>query len=162
MKNVQKGFTLIELMIVVAIIGILAAVAIPAYSTYTKKAKFTEVTQSTQALKVAVEVCGQDAGSFAACTAGSNGVPGNIGTLAAQITSGNAALGKYVAWAGVSTSTAPTATTILIEASAVGSSGTTYQGLNGETYILTGTLNTATGVSWVVGGTCLTNPAICK
>ena len=54
MKNVQKGFTLIELMIVVAIIGILAAVAIPAYSNYTKKAKFVEVTQATQALKSAV------------------------------------------------------------------------------------------------------------
>ena len=56
-KPTQKGFTLIELMIVVAIIGILAAIAIPAYSTYTKKAKFTEVINASSALKLDVDLC---------------------------------------------------------------------------------------------------------
>lgn len=53
-RNVQKGFTLIELMIVVAIIGILAAVALPAYQDYTVRAKVTEGLSLAGAAKVAV------------------------------------------------------------------------------------------------------------
>jgi type IV pilus assembly protein PilA len=54
MKKIQKGFTLIELMIVVAIIGILAAIAIPAYSDYTKRAKVTELVTAGSACKASV------------------------------------------------------------------------------------------------------------
>ena len=54
MKSIQKGFTLIELMIVVAIIGILAAIAIPAYKTYTIRAQESEALGFADAAKVAV------------------------------------------------------------------------------------------------------------
>ena len=54
MKKMQKGFTLIELMIVVAIIAILAAIALPAYSDYTKKAKVSEVVLAASSMRTAV------------------------------------------------------------------------------------------------------------
>ncbi|MBR9857954.1 MAG: prepilin-type N-terminal cleavage/methylation domain-containing protein [Gammaproteobacteria bacterium] len=58
-KRRQGGFTLIELMIVVAIVAILAAVALPAYQTYTKRAKFSEVIAAVGPSKTAIEVCVQ-------------------------------------------------------------------------------------------------------
>ncbi len=61
-RQAQAGFTLIELMIVVAIIGILAAVAIPAYSDYTAKAKVANAIASVDSLKTAVAMCAQEAG----------------------------------------------------------------------------------------------------
>ncbi len=78
MVKVQKGFTLIELMIVIAIIGILAAVAVPQYSQYTKRAKFSEVKMAVSPIKSAVELCYQrNSGATASC----NVTGGAVGTL---------------------------------------------------------------------------------
>jgi type IV pilus assembly protein PilA len=134
MKQAQKGFTLIELMIVVAIIGILAAVAIPAYSNYTKKAKFVEVTQATQALKTAVEICSQDLGTVMGCNGNTAGIP-------ADIPAGNAG-GKYI-------SSVTTVDGLITATSNAAFDATTY------TYTLSPAYDSIKGVSWTAGGSCI-------
>lgn len=146
-KRVQKGFTLIELMIVIAIIGILAAIAIPQYQQYTKKARFTEIVNAAAPYKLAVDACYQEqANTMANCaTPGTNGIPAD--TTAAS---------------GLVASVATGANGV-ITATAVGTAAVPVNGLSGETYILTPTAGAAGGsasLTWAKTGTC-TGAAIC-
>ena len=136
MKNMtnktQQGFTLIELMISVAIVGILAAVAIPSYQNYTRKAKFSEVMLQVAAVKQAVESCVQITNSTLQCGGASggagvaNGVPLDISAVVGNV-------------ASVATVGSAAGLTVTITGTAVGAAAAPINGLNGETYILVGT-----------------------
>lgn len=143
MQQMQKGFTLIELMIVVAIIGILAAVAVPAYQNYTTKARFTEVINATAPIKAAVELCIQSGNCWDAA--------GNTITVAATNARGQievpndqtAAIGK-VGSITVSNLGVILATPVAGQGIAVA-----------DTYQITPTRQANGTVTWVVAGGCL-------
>ena len=146
-KKSQQGFTLIELMISVAIVGILASVALPSYQNYTRKAKFSEVVIATAPAKAAVEACAQSTNSLATCISGGlQGMPADItvavGNLSGLTTGANG----------------------LITATAVGATAAPLNGLVGETYVLTPTYTPLTAAAptatsgkivWAVSGTCV-------
>lgn len=135
MKRVQQGFTLIELMIVVAIIGILAAVALPAYQDYTLRAKMTEVIGFAAAAKTNVGECLLSSADETNCNTnakvGMDATPANIkSTYVKSVTVG-----------GGAAKDSPVTIALAVQ-------GTGNTNLDAGTVTFTGTKGTS-GVTWV-------------
>ena len=111
MKQAQKGFTLIELMIVVAIIGILAAIAIPQYGNYISRSRAAGAAAEIASVRTGVALCYQESGAFTGCNAGALGVP-NLVTTKNIMTGGTVANGVITVTTGA-TDSANTKLTII-------------------------------------------------
>ena len=141
MNKMQKGFTLIELMIVVAIIGILAAIAIPAYQDYITRSKVTELVTAGSACKASVSEYYQTQNAFPANNSSAGCASNATKYISALTVSGNVITVAALTGTGA------------IPATAAGD------------YVLTGTSSTTGTIDWVCTGSSIPAkflPANCR
>ncbi len=143
MVKKQKGFTLIELMIVIAIIGILAAVAVPQYAQYTRRAEFSEIKIAITPIKSQIETCWELNSGAAACNIDAS--PPTVRSQVTPVMLTRAANGAKVASVGLTAGAVPVITVVPVVAGAFVAT---------DTYVMTGTANgTADGItSWAESG----------
>ena len=129
----QRGFTLIELIIIITIIGILAAIALPAYQTYTKKARFTEVVLAAASVRSNIDICFQDKDNYTLSNCDSFS---KIGINASEATSPN------------------NVNSLTIDANTAMITVTGEPSVDSATYTLLPTASN-NSLTWSAGGTCV-------